>query len=101
MRRELRENIRGRVKQQLLDRLLAANPIEVPRSLVDDQVREMQIDTARRIGAKDASQAAAAGPVRRACAPARRARAADRRADQDPRTCKLDRQRVSRRGSQN
>ena len=56
MRRELRENIRGRVKQQLLDRLLEANPIDVPRALVENQVREMQMDTARRIGAKDASQ---------------------------------------------
>ncbi len=56
MRRELAQNVRGRVKQQLLDRLLEANPIEVPKALVDAQVREMQIDTARRIGAKDASQ---------------------------------------------
>ena len=56
MRRELAQNIRGRVKQQLLDRLLEANPVEVPKSLVENQVREMQIDTARRIGAKDASQ---------------------------------------------
>jgi trigger factor len=56
MRRELGENIRGRTKQQLLDRLLEANPVDVPKALVDNQVREMQIDTARRIGAKDASQ---------------------------------------------
>ena len=56
MRRELSDNIRGRVKQQLLDRLLEANPLEVPRVLVENQVREMQIDAARRIGAKDASQ---------------------------------------------
>ena len=56
MRRELRENIRGRLKQQLLDRLLAANPIDVPRALVESQVREMQLETARRMGAKDASQ---------------------------------------------
>ncbi len=56
MRRELAQNIRGRIKQQLLDQLLAANPIEVPKALVDAQVREMQIDTARRIGARDASQ---------------------------------------------
>ena len=56
MRRELAQNVRGRVKQQLLDQLLAANPLEVPKALVDGQVREMQIDTARRIGARDASQ---------------------------------------------
>ncbi len=56
MRRELAQNVRGRVKQQLLDQLLAANPLEVPKALVDGQVRERQIDTARRIGARDASQ---------------------------------------------
>jgi len=56
MRRELETNVRARLKQRLLDKLLEANPVEVPKSLVDAQVREMQIDTARRIGAKDASQ---------------------------------------------
>jgi len=56
MRRELRENIRARLKQQLLDRLLAANPVDVPRALVESQVREMQLEAARRMGAKDASQ---------------------------------------------
>ncbi len=56
MRRELGDNVRARLKQQVFDRLLEANPVEVPRALVEQQVREMQIDTARRIGAKDASQ---------------------------------------------
>ena len=56
MRRELEGNVRARLRQQLLDKLLAANPVEVPKSLVDAQVREMQVDTARRMGAKDASQ---------------------------------------------
>ena len=56
MRRELGENVRARLRQQVFDRLLEANPIDVPKALVDQQVREMQIDTARRIGAKDASQ---------------------------------------------
>ena len=45
MRRELAMNVRARLKQQLLDKLLAANPVEVPKSLVDAQVREMQIDS--------------------------------------------------------
>ena len=56
MRRELGDNVRARLKQQVFDRLLEANPIEVPRALVEQQVRDMQLDTARRIGAKDASQ---------------------------------------------
>lgn len=56
MERELEQNVRARLKQQLMDGLLAANPVEVPQSLVDAQVREMQIDAARRLGARDASQ---------------------------------------------
>ena len=56
MKRELEQNVRARVKQQLLERLLAANPLDVPKALVDAQVREMQLDSARRMGAKDASQ---------------------------------------------
>jgi trigger factor len=62
MRRELSANIRGRIRQQIFDRFLEANPIEVPRSLVDQQVREMQIDMARRMGAKDVSQLPAPEP---------------------------------------
>ena len=56
MRRELAQNIRARVKQQLLDRLLEANPVDVPRGLVDVQVREFQLEAGRRIGAKEVSQ---------------------------------------------
>jgi trigger factor len=62
MRRELSENIRSRVKQQLFDRLLEANPVDVPKALIEQQVRDMQMDTARRIGAKDASQVPPAEP---------------------------------------
>jgi trigger factor len=56
MRRELGEAIRGRLKKQVMDGLLAANPLELPKSLVDQTVREMQIDAARRMGAVDMSQ---------------------------------------------
>ena len=60
MRRELNDNIRARVKQQLLDRLLESNPVDVPRGLVDAQVREFQLEAGRRIGAKEVSQLPAA-----------------------------------------
>jgi trigger factor len=56
MRRELADAIHSRVKKQVLDALLAANPLELPKSLVDNQVRELQMDAGRRMGAKDASQ---------------------------------------------
>jgi trigger factor len=60
MERELADNVRARLKQQLLDALLKANPVEVPQSFVEGQVREMQIEAARRMGATDASQLPAA-----------------------------------------
>ncbi len=62
MRRELADNIRTRLKQQLFDRFLEANPVDVPNTLIEQQVREMQIDSARRMGAKDASQVPPAEP---------------------------------------
>ena len=62
MRRELENNVRSRVRGQILDKLLEANPVEVPKSLVDAQVREMQIDTARRMGVREASQVPPAQP---------------------------------------
>jgi len=62
MERELGDNIRARLKQQLMEGLLAANPVEVPGSLVDAQVREMQMEAARRMGARDAAQLPPADP---------------------------------------
>jgi len=56
MRRELEQNIRGRVKGQVLDRLLAANPIELPRTLVESELRDMQMELARRTGARSARE---------------------------------------------
>ena len=56
MRRELGDAIRSRLKKQVMDGLLAANPVELPKILVDAQVRELQLDAGRRMGAKDASQ---------------------------------------------
>src|SRR5262249_47944300 len=56
MRREMTDAVNARVKKQVMDALLAANPVEVPKSLVDSQVRELQIDAGRRMGAQDVSQ---------------------------------------------
>lgn len=56
MKRELADAIRARLRKQVMDGLFAANPIELPKSLVDAQVRELQVDAARRMGARDASQ---------------------------------------------
>ncbi|MGH8309209.1 MAG: trigger factor, partial [Steroidobacteraceae bacterium] len=56
MERELADLIRARLRAQVLDALHRENTIEVPRALVDEQVRELQVDMARRIGAKDVNQ---------------------------------------------
>ena len=56
MKRELADAIRARLKKQVMDGMLAANPLELPKTMVDAQVRELQIDAARRMGARDASQ---------------------------------------------
>jgi trigger factor len=56
MKRELGETVRARLKQQLLDQLVAANPVEVPKTLIASEVRDLQMDAGRRMGARDASQ---------------------------------------------
>lgn len=56
MQRELADAIRAQVKNVLFDELLKANELEVPKSMVETQVREMQLDAGRRMGARDVSQ---------------------------------------------
>ena len=41
MERELKQKLAARVKDQVLDRMLAANPIELPSALVEDEIRQM------------------------------------------------------------
>ncbi len=48
--------IRNRVRGQVLDALYRDNPVDVPRALLEEQVQQLQMDTARRMGVKDASQ---------------------------------------------
>lgn len=56
MERELAELVRNRLRSQVMDALYRENTIEVPRALVEEQIRELQIDFARRTGARDLSQ---------------------------------------------
>jgi trigger factor len=56
MKRELDNAIKGRVRTQVFDRLLEANPIDVPRGMVTEAVQAMQLDFARRMGIKDINQ---------------------------------------------
>ena len=56
MEQELAEVVRGRMRSQVLEALYRNNPVEVPQALVEEQVQQLQIDTARRLGIRDASQ---------------------------------------------
>ena len=69
MERELADVIRNRVRGQVLDALYRQNPVDVPRALLEEQVQQLQIDTARRMGVRDASQIPAREPFEE---PARR-----------------------------
>ena len=56
MEREVQNLSRERLRAQVMDALHRDNAIEVPRSLLDEQVQHMQLAMARRMGAKDVSQ---------------------------------------------
>ena len=96
MERELADVIRNRVRGQVLDALYRQNPVDVPRALLEEQVRQLQIDTARRMGIRDASQLPAREPFEE---PARRRVALGLLMSQIVQTeqIKLDRERVQTR----
>jgi trigger factor len=56
MERELAGVIRGRLRVQALDALYRDNPIDLPRALVDEQIQQLQVETARRLGIRDVSR---------------------------------------------
>lgn len=56
MERELDQAVQARIKNQVMDQLLAANPIALPNALVEAEIRDMQMEMLRRIGARDARQ---------------------------------------------
>ena len=60
MQRELDERLRATVKNNALDALHDAHPVELPKALVDDEVRALQADAMRRMGIDDPAQAPAA-----------------------------------------
>lgn len=56
MKRELANAVNNRVRTAVLDKLLEANPVEVPRGMVAEAIQNMQVDFARRTGIKDVKQ---------------------------------------------
>jgi trigger factor len=53
MERELAEATRSRVRDQLFNALYRDNPLDLPRSMIDEQIRELQGQAARRSGTQD------------------------------------------------
>jgi trigger factor len=63
MRRELEQTLRNRNKAAVMEAVYTANPIDLPNSLIESQIRDMQIEAMRRTGAKDPSQAPPREPL--------------------------------------
>jgi trigger factor len=56
MERELAQAVHARLKSQVMEQLLAANPIAVPNALVEAEIRDMQMEMLRRMGTRDAQR---------------------------------------------
>ncbi len=56
MERELAQAVQARLKSQVMEQLLAANPVAVPKALVEAEIRDMQVELLRRSGSRDARQ---------------------------------------------
>src|SRR5580692_9479596 len=63
MRRELDQNLRNRNKTAVMEKIYQGNPIDVPNTLLESQIRDMQVEAMRRAGAKDVSQAPPREPL--------------------------------------
>jgi trigger factor len=56
MERELAETIRTRLREQLFNALYRDNPLDLPHSMLEEQIRELQGQMARRTGTSDPKQ---------------------------------------------
>ncbi|WP_060493063.1 trigger factor [Pseudomonas sp. NBRC 111140] len=50
MERELRQAIKTKVKNQVMDGLLAANPIEVPKALLENEINRLRVQAVQQFG---------------------------------------------------
>jgi trigger factor len=57
MRRELDQALRNRNKAAVMEKLFQVNPTDVPNVMIENQIREMQVEAMRRSGTTDVSQA--------------------------------------------
>jgi trigger factor len=72
MERELAEAVRARLREQLFDALYRDNPLELPQSMLEAQIQELQAQALRRMGVQDFSKA----PARESVEPSARRRVA-------------------------
>ncbi len=56
MQRELEEKIRSDLKAQVMDALLERNPVEVPSSLVEQEIKTLREQTMQMLGVQDPEQ---------------------------------------------
>jgi trigger factor len=56
MEQEVADTAQQRVREQLLELLHKANPLELPRVLIDEQVRDLQVQVLRRMGVQKVEQ---------------------------------------------
>ncbi len=64
MEQEVADTAQQRVREQLLELIYKANPLELPRVLVDEQVRDLQVQVLRRMGVQKIEQMPAARALR-------------------------------------
>jgi len=57
MARELDQTIRGQLKEQVMDKLLEKNEVDVPQAMVDQEIESLKQDTMQRMGIQDPKQA--------------------------------------------
>ena len=50
MERELRQAIKSKVKNQVMEGLLAANPVEVPKALISNEVNRLRVQAVQQFG---------------------------------------------------
>src|SRR5699024_2951549 len=56
MERELKQAISGKVKSQVMDGLLAANAIDVPSALIDNELDRLRVQAVQQFGGNVAPQ---------------------------------------------
>ncbi|HEX4025326.1 MAG TPA: trigger factor [Steroidobacteraceae bacterium] len=56
MERELAEAVRGKLHDRVTDVLYRDNPLELPRTMIDEQISDLQAQMLRRLGSTDPQQ---------------------------------------------